>query len=76
MRKKVDFPEAKTWIAAAIKDEQQKSPVQLWKGEPSIVDVKENRLKRIQFLRKYSKSNVEAARLADQLVKSTNCWIF
>jgi hypothetical protein len=67
MRKELYVPEAKTWVAAAINDEQRKSPAQLWNGEPGIDDAKGNRLKRIRFLRRYRKSNAEAVRLADRL---------
>src|ERR1700720_978451 len=67
MRKKIDLSQPRTWIAAAIKDEQRKSPAQLWKGESSIDEVKEDRLKRIRFLRKYGKSNAEAIHLANKL---------
>lgn len=66
MRKKIDLSQPRTWIAAAIRAEPRKSPHQLWKGEPSKDDVKEDRLKRIKFLRNH-RSNVEALRLAEQL---------
>ena len=66
MRKKIDLSQTRTWIAAAIKAEPRKSPHQLWKGEPSKDDVKEDRLKRIKFLRNH-RSNVEALRLAERL---------
>ena len=67
MRKKTNLPEVKTWIAAAIKDEQRQSPDQLWKGGPTVDQMKKERLRRIRFLRKHSKSNAEALRLADRL---------
>jgi hypothetical protein len=67
MRNRIDVPETKTWVAAAIKDEQRKSPTEFWKDEPSIDDAKEDRLRRIRFLRKYGISNAEALSLADRL---------
>jgi hypothetical protein len=67
MRNKIDVPEMKTWVAAAIKDEQHKSPTPLWNGEPSIDCIKDDRLKRVRFLRKCAKSNAEALGLADRL---------
>jgi hypothetical protein len=67
MRKKVDLPEVKTWIAAAIKAEEGKSPDQLWKNALTEDDAKEGRLKLAGFLRKHGKYNIEAFHLAERL---------
>lgn len=67
MRNEIDLREVKNWIAAAIKTEQRKSEHHLWKGEPSVDQAKEERLRRIRFLRKHGKFNGEALRLANQL---------
>jgi hypothetical protein len=61
----------KTWVSAAVNDEERKSPDQLWQDEPSKDDVTEDRLKRIRFLRKHSKNNPEISRLAERL---ENCY--
>ena len=67
MRNKIDLRELKNWIAAAIKAEQRKSAHQLWRGEPSMDQAKEERLKRIIFLRRHTEFNAEGPFLADQL---------
>jgi hypothetical protein len=67
MPNKVHLPEAKTWIAAAIKIEEGKVPDQLWKNAPTAEDAKHNRLKAAKFLRKHGKRNSEALRVAERL---------
>jgi len=67
MRTKTNSPEVKTWIAAATKDEQTEAPHQLWKGELTMDQAKEKRLKQIKFFRKHEKLSIDALTVADRL---------
>jgi hypothetical protein len=67
MREKLKLSNLKTWVAAAINAEEQKSLHQLWKGELTVDQAQENRLKRIRFLRKNAKSHGDALPVADRL---------
>jgi hypothetical protein len=71
MRRKIVLFQTRTWIAAAINAEEQKTPDQLWKGEPTKGAVKGYRLKRIKFLHKHGKNNLEALQVAERL---KNCY--
>lgn len=59
--------DVKPWVIAAIKDEEQYLPDQMWKKEPSAEHVYEERLRRMKFLLKYSKTLPDALILAERL---------
>jgi hypothetical protein len=59
--------DVKPWVIAAINDESRYPPDRLWKKEPTAEFAYHERLKRIKFLRKYSKTDPKAAVLAHRL---------
>jgi hypothetical protein len=59
--------DVKPWVMQAIQDEERHSPDQLWKKEPSAESIHDDRLRRIKFLRKHSKTDPKAQILANRL---------
>jgi hypothetical protein len=70
MRRRFDShkcPDVKPWVIAAINDETRYPPDRLWKKEPTAEFAYEERLRRIKFLRKHSKTDPKAVVLAHRL---------
>lgn len=70
MRRRFDSHECadvKPWVIAAINDEEQCPPDQMWKKERSAEYVYEERLRRIKFLRKHSNTHSDALVVAKRL---------
>jgi hypothetical protein len=55
------------WVRVAIYEESLHPPRQLWKGEPCAETAKNERFRRIRFLRKRAHRSPDAVRLADRL---------
>jgi hypothetical protein len=70
MRKPFDphkCQDVKPWVIAAITDESRYPADRLWKKEPTAEFTYDERLRRIKFLRKHSKTDPKAAVLALRL---------
>jgi hypothetical protein len=57
----------KQWVTAAIRDEEQCPPDQMWKKERSADWAYKERLRRIKFLRKHSNTHPDALIVAKRL---------
>jgi hypothetical protein len=70
MQKQFDlrqYKDIKPWIILAVAEEDLHSDIRLWKKAPTSGDAIEERLRRIKFLRKHSKSEPAAIVVADRL---------
>jgi hypothetical protein len=70
MRRRFDphkCQDVKPWVIAAITDESRYPPDRLWKKEPTAEFAYHERLKRIKFLRKHSKTDSKAMVVANRL---------
>jgi hypothetical protein len=70
MRRRFDphkCQDVKPWVIAAMNDESRYPPDRLWKKEPTADYAYHERLKRIKFLRKHSKTDAKAMVVADRL---------
>jgi hypothetical protein len=61
------FPNVKSYVVAAIKCEETKPDIQLWKGEPTKQHVEQEKVRRTRFLFKKGKTNPQALLTAKRL---------
>jgi hypothetical protein len=59
--------DVRPWVIAAINDESRYPPDRLWKKEPTADHAYHDRLKRIKFLHKHSKTDAKSLVVADRL---------
>lgn len=61
------YPDVKPWVRKAIAEEDEKPNTQLWRKEPSADYQRDERLRRIRFLRKHEQSILHIKAVAERL---------
>jgi hypothetical protein len=66
-RHKKTYADVKSWVIAAIAEESRLPKDLLWKNERTADEMYQERLRRVRFLRKHGKVDLQADMVADRL---------